>query len=387
MREAQSRCGAIALVAMVLAISWQWALVHAAFSGNWNGLFCAGEHVNRPPEIQDREYVFRGIDGYAGYDGQYYQLVAHDPLFARHYDRFIDTPRVRYRRILMPGLAYLLAAGQPMSIDWAYFAVCWFFLALGTYCLARVAVDEGRSPLWGFLFLVTPATLSAIERMTVDISLTALLAASLLAARRQRWLLLWLSLAGAMLAKETGVLAIIAVAIWLARQQKFRLAAALSSSLLPAVAWYGYVQSQTSVDYPTSGFNFGSAFFACMTPQLDAGIVALLVRVATVAAVIAILWAAIRSIALAVRDRFHDLALLLCFVFAALALLLPDRAIWVEANAFTRVYSTLLVCLIAATFRRGFTQTLISFAMAACPLGIQLSVHLAGPLWRLATQR
>ncbi len=384
MRETLSRSAALALLAVVLALSCQWILVHAAYGGNWTALFCAGDHIDRPSEIQDREYVFRGL---AGYDGQYYQLIAHDPLFARHYDRFIDAPRLRYRRILIPGLAYLLAAGQPALIDWAYFGVCWFFVGLGTFCLAQLAADEGRSPLWGLLFLITPATLTAIERMTVDVSLTALLAASLLAARRKRWLLLWFALAGAMLAKETGVLVMIAVAVWLGRQQKFRLAAVLSSSLLPAIAWYAYVQRQTNGDYPTSGFNFISTFFASLTPPLDAGMIALVFRAATVAAVIGILWAAVRSVVLAIRDRFHDLALLLCLFFAALALLFQDGAVWVEPNAFTRVYSTLLVGLIAATWRRGFRETLIAFALATFPLCLQLGVHLLGPVWRLAVHQ
>jgi len=369
------RSEAVALLATVLSVSWQWTVVHTAFQGNWTALFCAGDRFSRPPEIQDREYVF---DGSAGYDGQFYQLIAHDPLLQRHYDGFIDAPRLRYRRILMPGLACLLVGGRPGSIDAAYIAVCWLFVGLGTFCLAQLAADAGRSVWWGLLFLITPATLMALDRMTVDIALTALAAASLLAARKRRWLLLWIALAGAMLSRETGVLAIVAVALWLARQGKFRLAAALSSSVLPAIAWYVFVQRHTAGDYSTSGFRFVSPFFAVLTLPLDPGRIPLIFRIATVAAVAGLLWAAIRSVALAVQDRFQGLETLLCFFFAALVLLFQNDSIWGDPDGFPRIYSPLLVCLIAATWRKKFGQTLASFAMVACPMCLQSAGRLAG---------
>lgn len=300
-------------------------MVHTTFQGNWTGLFCAGDRFNRPPEIQQREYVFHAS---SGYDGQFYQLIAHDPLLQRRYDTFIDAPRLRYRRILMPGLANILAVGQPERVDPAYIVVCWLFVALGTFCLAQLAVDAARSAWWGLLFFITPATLLGIDRMTVDISLAALAAAALLAARRQRWLLLWCTLAGAVLSKETGVLMTAAVVIWLAKQGRYRLAASLSSSLLPAIAWYVFIQSHLSGDYATSGFRLISPFFVSLTLPLDPGIPSLIFRIATVAAVFGLLWAAIRSVVLAARNGFYDLELLFAFAFGGLLLLFQTDSIW-----------------------------------------------------------
>jgi hypothetical protein len=372
------RSTAVALLAVFLAFSWQWAVVHAAFQGNWTALFCAGDRFSRPPEIQYREFVFNGI---AGYDGQFAQVIAHDPMLLRHYDAFVDAPRLRYRRILMPGLAYVLAAGQPGLIDAAYIAVCLLFIALGTFCLARLAAGAGRSEWWGLLFLITPATLTGIERMTVDISLAALALASLLAARNQRWLLLWFALAGAMLSKETGVFVVIAVVVWLARQQQFRRAALFSSSLLPALAWYIFIQTHTTVDYNDFQFRFVMAFFSTLTSPLAPGMVAVIFRTATLAAVLGLLWATVRSIVLAAQNRFHDLEPLLCFLFALMVLVFESDSIWNDPNGFTRIFSPLMVCLLAATWKRGFNQTLASFAMVASPLCLQLAAHLAGPLW------
>jgi hypothetical protein len=313
-----------------------------------------GDRFSRPPEIQDREFVVRGGDGY---DGQFYRLMAHDPLLQHGYDRFIDAPRLRYRRILMPGLACLFAGGQPDFIDSAYIAVCRFFIALGTFSLAQLAADAGRNPWWGMLFFITPATLTGIERITVDISLAALSVGALLAARKQRWLLLWFALAAATLSKETGALMILGVVIWLARQRKFRLAALLSSSVLPALAWFVFIQNHTSGDYSTSGFGFISPFLLSLTLPLEPGIPALVFRITTVGAVIGLLWVAIRSVVLAVENRFRTLEMLFSFLFVALLLLFQTDAIWGDPDGFTRVYSPLLVCSIAATWNRSFGQT------------------------------
>jgi hypothetical protein len=317
-----------------------------------------------------------------GYDGQFYQLIAHDPLLARHYDRYIDAPRLRYRRILVPGLAHLLAAGRSAWIDQTYFTVSLLFVGLGVFAMAQLATREQRSTLWGLLFLIAPATLTTLERMTVDASLAALSLSSLLAARAQRWFLLWLSLAGSALSKETGLLVPVAVMVWLVRQKKLRLAAVLSSSILPVAAWDIFVQTHTTGEYSTSDFHFITAYFASVATPLNPGFMPIAFGAATVAAVVAILWASVRSIHLAMRDRFHDLALLLCLCYSIIVLVFQNSGIWIEPNGFARVYSPLLLCLLAATWRQGSVQSLIAFLVASFPTAIQSGVPLAERLFR-----
>ena len=41
----------------------------------------------------------------------------------------------------------------------------------------------------------------------------------------------------------------------------------------------------------------------------------------------------------------------------------------------------MFICLIAATWRQAFTQTLVVFAIVALPLGMLLVFHLARPLF------
>ena len=368
----------VVLLSVVLAVAWQWALVHFAYGGNWTAVFCAGDQFSRPSNIQQREYLFSG----AGYDGQFYQLIAHDPVFVRQYDSFVDAPRLRYRRILLPGLAFVLAGGNQSAIDWTYIAVYWSFIALGTWSLASLAVAADRAALWGILFLLAPATLVGLERMTVDTALAALSLSSILAACARRWVLLWLSLAGAMLAKETGVLMIAAVVFWLAGQRKYRLAALFGASLLPAAAWYVFVQAHTARDFSLAGFSFLTAYFVSMKTPINPGFLPMVFRAATLAAVVALLWMALWGVALGVRSRFREIAPLVCFVYSALVLLLQTGAIWAEPNGFARIYSPLMVCMIAAAWRQGLTLTIVLFALVTCPVAMQLGVHLGAPLLR-----
>src|SRR5262249_30286077 len=150
---------------------------------------------------------------------------------------------------------------------------------------SQLAIEGGRSPFWGLLFLFTPAALMGIERMTIDASLCALCLACFLMARKQQWVLLWWGLAAAMLSRETGVLVLAAVVFWLSKQKRVRLALVLCSSLVPAIVWYGFVQAHTGGDYLTSGFQL-FPFFASLKAPLDPGIIALSFRIATYIAVI-----------------------------------------------------------------------------------------------------
>jgi len=377
------RSASLALLSLVLAFSWDWTVVHTAYNSNWTALFCVGDRFGLPPELQAGDYVFRNS---AGYDGQFFHVIAHDPLFVRHYDAYVDAPRLRYRRILQPGLAALLAGalptGRPASVDWAYFAVSWLFAALGTFCLAELAVETGRSPWWGMLFLIAPATLVALDRMTGDISLTALSLAAALAAVRRRWILLWFALAGALLSKETGILVIGATLFWLVRRRETFIAAALGSSVLPGAAWYLFVLGHTRGDYDLSRFHFLTAFFAVLREPLGPGMILLVFRIATFVAVIGMLWGAFNGIAFACQDRFHDLSLLMCFLFAAFMLAFQTDAIWLDPYGFSRIYSPLLVTLIAGQWNRPnrSKMTLLPLALVIPPVGMQFAAPLLGRL-------
>ena len=100
----------------------------------------------------------------------------HDPVFREGFAIHVDDARLRYRRILVPGLAFLLAFGQSDHVDAAYRVTILGFLFLGVYWLSRYAAREGRNPEWGLFFCVIPAAATSVERLTIDIALAALCA-------------------------------------------------------------------------------------------------------------------------------------------------------------------------------------------------------------------
>src|SRR5258708_4449169 len=99
----------VALAATAAALAWQAATVHFNYGGNWTALFCIGGKSPMPPPLLSGAWIFPGS---AGYDGQYYRLVAHDPWMRSGLSRFVDTPE-RYRGILLPAAPGLTPFGQP----------------------------------------------------------------------------------------------------------------------------------------------------------------------------------------------------------------------------------------------------------------------------------
>jgi hypothetical protein len=160
------------MVCTALLAGWQGLTVHYHFGGNWTALFYTGQNFKGvPPALQPEGiYVFKDS---LGYDGQFYHYLAHDPLLRRNYTTFMDDPRYRSGRILVPGLAFLLAGGRDERIDAAYIAVVWMFVALGAYWLGRLAVLYAYPAWFGPGFALVPAVLVSIDRLTVDVALAA----------------------------------------------------------------------------------------------------------------------------------------------------------------------------------------------------------------------
>jgi hypothetical protein len=228
-----------ALAGFLLVLGWQFLTVHANYGGNWTGLFFTGATVPVPDALASTTYH---VQSAKGYDGQYYRLIAHDPFFRENTAAYLDAPRVRARRILIPLLAWVLAGGRQGLIDGAYVLVVAAFILGGIYWLACTMVQQGRHAAWGFLFLMVPATVVSIDRMTIDVAvgaLTALFAFQFLA-HRERWL--WFTLAAVALARETGLMLAGAAVLAALLRRDFRRAVLWASAALPALAWYLYVQ-------------------------------------------------------------------------------------------------------------------------------------------------
>ena len=151
-----------------------------------------------------------------GYDGQLYHYVAHDPFLRTGLRKFVDDPRLRYRRILIPALAFILALGQQSRIDPAYEIVFLMAVGLGVYWSCRFVEDRGLNAAWGLCFLFIPAIPVAMDRLVIDAALAAFTIGILCYADGPQWKLV-LVLACAALTRETGFLLIAAALVFPAR--------------------------------------------------------------------------------------------------------------------------------------------------------------------------
>src|ERR1700677_1977828 len=151
-----------ALVCVLLGLAWQLLTVHFNYGGDFTALFCTGAYLKIPPKLAGQTYVFQGS---TGHDGQYYRYVAHDPLFQTEIGRALPNPAIRYRRILLPGLAYVLALGQQRWIDISYFAVNLAFLFLGAWWLAQLLTRIGLNQWFALFYLAVPAVLISLDRL------------------------------------------------------------------------------------------------------------------------------------------------------------------------------------------------------------------------------
>ena len=239
---------AILALAAVLAVwCWQLATVHFNYAGNWTALFCIAPEWPRPAcASSETLYTFPG----SGYDGQMYHLIAHDPFMRRGAVAAMDDPPLRYRRILVPALAWALALGRDSAIHFTYFAVILGFVFLGVYWLARAMVIHDRNAAWGLMFVLMPGVLVSMDRMTVDVGLASL-AAGFVLYSESRWKLL-LILVCAALTRETGLLLTAGYGVFLLSRRRFGDSLWAAATTVPAMIWYVYVSRNTPPEPPAN---------------------------------------------------------------------------------------------------------------------------------------
>jgi len=288
-------------------------------------------------------YLFEASNGY---DGQFYRAVAHDPGLRRGF--FLDSPRLRYRRILLPAIAWFLAVGNPCRVDAAYIAAIFGFVFLGAYGIACWAVMHRRSASWGLGFLAIPAAIVSVARMTPDVALAALCCCWALTAEDAATWKPHLILVVVPFVRETGVLLNVAAAIGECGSRKFRRAASALATLIPYAVWWVVVSARTRPD-ATNWFGYVpgagmlNAFRNGPVERAD-----LPMRHIVLALDYMALCGIVSGTAMAVywwrRDRKDKLALT-ALLFALLTLATGRDDVWAHVFGYGRVFSPLLLLL------------------------------------------
>lgn len=341
------RPAALALAAILGMWMWQLATVHFNYAGNWTALFCINPDWPRPAFLaSEKLYMFPG----SGYDGQMYHIIAHDPWMTRGSVAAMDDPPLRYRRILVPALAWVFALGRDSAIHVSYLAVILGFVFLGVYWLARAMVIRGRHPAWGLMFVFMPAALVSMDRMTVDVALAALAAGFAVYSEEKgsRWKLFAL-LAAAALARETGLLLTAGYGLFLLTRRRWAGMVWTAISAFPALLWYLYVSRHTP---PEPAGHFGSVIpLAGWIERVMHPVVYRLPRWQALAAaefdyvaLLGVLLLLGHAALLAWARRWNARSAAI-YVFAAAVAFIGSRSVWEDAFGFGRVVTPLMVLL------------------------------------------
>lgn len=238
-----SRCLLLACISAAAIFAWQEFIIHFRYDGQQSALFFTGGQLSVPPPLQAGTYLFQNSNGY---DGQFYRYVAHDPFFRRGFERYVDDPRYRYGRILVPLIAWSISGGQDRLIDRAYQITVLAFCALGVYWTCGWLQLSDAPPVWGMVvFLLLPATLSSIDRLLVDGPLCAVFAGQMYYTKLGRGNALYFIAAIAPLIRETGIVILAAVLAAAILEKHWRRFAVFTTAALPILAWSLYVAPRT----------------------------------------------------------------------------------------------------------------------------------------------
>jgi hypothetical protein len=385
------KCAAAAAVATAVLLAWQAFIVFFGYGGAWTALFMTGDSASAavPPALVSTGYVFKNNKGF---DGQYYRYVAHDPLFRYGLNAYMDLAPLRYQRILVPGLAWLLAAGRPQLIDVSYIAVIFGFVWLGAWWLARLADARGLHPAWGAVaFSLMPATLISVNRMTVDVALAAFCAGFVWYAYQDSPRCLYMIAVLAPLVRETGVLLTAAACLYALLNRRWLRAMLFATAAAPTWLWYRFVgghldtvgpfKATPHLDaIPFSGFlnpflgivqEFGQLPNYPVPPAAKhfAQSLDVLALIGVVVATGFAFWQARRA-----RSQPESLAAAL---FALLVVGLSYQQFWVDINGYGRT-ATPLVLMVAMRAASG--ESLWTLAPCAI-LDLRLSVQLGSQTW------
>jgi len=359
--------------------------VHYNYRGNWTALFCTGDASPVPPRLAAGTYVFKAS---RGYDGQYYRYVAHNPWARENWAEHFDAPRWRYVRIFVPALSWLLAAGQARWIDAAYIAVVLLSVFFGTYWLGRYAADLGRNPAWGLSFLLLPATLISLDRLTVDVALAALCVAFVWYARRNSTAGLYAALTAAALTRETGLLLTATACGWYLWNRQWRRSLLLATTIVPALAWFAYVLTHVA-DVPgrleqvprwVSGARPLSGLVAALSTPLPYAFPAPLLQIVQVLDAVA-LCGFLLALIIAVRNlwrRKPGLEGWAAVPFVVLALAVRGRAFWFNVYEYSRPFNPLFLLVGTGALSGAGGWVLLPIALMDLRIAAQLAPQALG---------
>jgi hypothetical protein len=313
-------------------------------------------------------------EGAPGYDGQFAYYIASNPAGGCPQ---CDVPSYRYQRILYPLLAWALALGQPALIPWALIAVNLAALVGGTYFTERLLVSHRVNRWYALAYglyggLVTGLRLDLTEPLAYGLVQAGLWLWMEQEARCRKqeagrkgqeshwrlgfeiWDLRFAFLALAALTKETTLIAVAGLLLYLALERRWWEAVRLGLIVgVPFAVWQGVLWVWLGAPGVGSGGDMATPFEVIpfwgllRVAQVDWRVFGILAAIAGPLFVLPTIWALVASVRDLWRGRRHAWVTVL-LLQAAMLPFLPSST-WREPLAMAR----LGIGLVAATLLYG----------------------------------
>jgi len=283
-------------------------------------------------------------EGTQGYDGQFAYYIARDPAGGRQY---CDVPSYRYQRILYSVLAWALALARPGLVGWTLIALNVAALVGGTYFTERLLAAHRVSGWYALVYGLYGGLVAGLRLDLTEPLAYGLVQAGLWAWERERRGTAGVLLALAALTKETTLVAVAGVLLYLALERRWREAVGLGLTVgLPFAVWQGVLWAWLGAP----GVGAGGAMATSFEWLPFAG----LLRVATVSwpvfwvllviegplFVLPTIWALVASVRDLLRGRRHPWVTVL-LAQAAVLPFLPNST-WREPLAMARLAAGLV---------------------------------------------
>jgi hypothetical protein len=257
------------IIAMVAVTAELVARVIVRLRGNVSGLSLIGDVFAYRWELP------RGVEvqGYLGYDGQFYYRMARNPAnlawsaYGIGFDAWYRLVRIGY-----PALAWLGSAGQVPALPWALVVIN--VLSIGAIAVLGgvFAREAGRHALWGLLLASYFGLATSVARDLTEPLAAACLLGGILAYRHRHLLVAAGLFAFAGLTRETALVAPMALAVirlYAMVRRRARPGREDLVWLIPAlvfVAWEVVLRFATGVIpiFQDSGKNAGAPFAAAV---------------------------------------------------------------------------------------------------------------------------
>lgn len=149
---------------------------------------------------------------------------------------------LRYGRIGFPALIWLFSAGRPEAMP--YVQPILIVVAAGAAGAAAATLLPRAGPLAPLIPFLAPGFTVSLQGGFADAVAVPFVLWAVVFARRERWAPATVMLAAAMLTRENAGAVLVGIALWLLIRRRVAPVAGLALSLLPLVAWYGFVASR-----------------------------------------------------------------------------------------------------------------------------------------------